>query len=294
MRNVFFCVMLVAGMYCGAGEILVKSGEKVAFLGDSITQFGAGTATGYVNLVASGLKANGIDIKVIRAGISGHKSNDMRARLDRDVLDKKPNWMLLSCGVNDVMHGKRGVELEPYKKNITEIVDKTLAKGVKLMILTATMIQENQKDSKNQKLIGYNDFLRKLATEKKCPLADLNADMQKTVKAYQDAGGKGNTLTYDGVHMDVAGDIMMAKGILRAFGLDDVQIKKAETAWMKLPVCYALTPRRMDKSAIKSRHYPYVEVTLDEVLNANPAQGAYIQQLDAKVQKALDKAFPPK
>lgn len=65
----------------------------------------------------------------IPAGISGHKSNQMLARLERDVLKKKPQIMTLSAGVNDVWHGRRGVSLEDYRKNITEIVDKAAGCG---------------------------------------------------------------------------------------------------------------------------------------------------------------------
>src|SRR5690349_17494201 len=87
-----------------AGEIAVKDGQKIAFLGDSITQGGTGP-DGYVTLTIRGLEANGVKATAIPAGISGHKSNDMLARLERDVLSKKPDWMTLSCGVNDVWHG---------------------------------------------------------------------------------------------------------------------------------------------------------------------------------------------
>ncbi len=97
-------------------EIAIKSGEKVAFLGDSITQQGKSSPTGYVNLVSDGLAQHGVAIEVIGAGISGHKSNQMLERLERDVLSKKPQWMTLSCGVNDVWHGARGVALDEYKK----------------------------------------------------------------------------------------------------------------------------------------------------------------------------------
>jgi hypothetical protein len=41
-------------------EIAVKSGEKIAFLGDSITQGGWSNPAGYVQLVIAGLEANGI------------------------------------------------------------------------------------------------------------------------------------------------------------------------------------------------------------------------------------------
>src|SRR5262245_36990788 len=105
-----------------AQENLVKPGDKIAFLGDSITQGGADHTAGYVRRVESGLQANGIKVTLVGAGISGHKSNQMLERLDRDVISKKPNWMTLSCGVNDVWHGANGVPLEEYKKNITQIV----------------------------------------------------------------------------------------------------------------------------------------------------------------------------
>jgi hypothetical protein len=38
----------------------------------------------------------------------------------------------------------------------------------------------------------------------------------------------------DGVHMNTEGNKIMARGILRAFGLDAAQIKKAEAAWVPM------------------------------------------------------------
>ena len=219
-------------------EIPVKSGEKVAFLGDSITQQGQGSVGGYVQLVGSGLAANGVKIEIIGAGISGHKSNDMLARLEKDVLSKKPQWMTLSCGVNDVWHGAKGVPLDEYKKNITEIVDKAQTAGVKVVVLTSTMIREDAANDENKKLAGYNDFLRTLAVEKKCLLADLNAEMQTALAAAMKAGAKpanGNYLTADGVHMNAAGNQMMATGVLKGFGLDAAQVAKAKDAWLDIP-----------------------------------------------------------
>ena len=218
------------------GEIPVKAGDKIAFLGDSITQQGNGGPGGYVQLVGSGLAANGVKVEIIGAGISGHKSNQMLERLERDVLSKKPQWMTLSCGVNDVWHGANGVPLEDYKKNITAIVDQAQAAGVKVMILTSTMIREDAATPENQKLAAYNDFLRALAVEKKCMLADLNADMQATLAAAAKAGPvKGNILTSDGVHMAYPGNEMMAAGVLKGFGLDAAELSKAKDAWLDIP-----------------------------------------------------------
>src|SRR4051812_35774671 len=193
-----------------SAKVLVKDGEKIAFMGDSITQQGWSNPTGYVRLVVAGLKANGINVIPIPAGISGHKSNQMLERLKADVLDKNPDWMTLSCGVNDVWHGTNGVPLEPYKSNITAIVDQCQAKGVKVMILTATVIGEDLDNPDNQKLAAYNEFLRKLAKERKCPLADLNAMFQKVLKAKKKKN-QDFVLTADGVHMNAAGDRLMAE-----------------------------------------------------------------------------------
>ena len=234
-------------------EIAVKSGEKIAFLGDSITQAGWGDATGYVKLVMSGLAANGVNAEAIPAGISGHKSNQMLARLDHDVLSKKPQWMTLSSGVNDVWHGANGVPLddadaaakpaEPakegeaergtYKKNITAIVNQATAAGVKVVMLTATVIHEKIDNAENAKLAPYNEFLRTLAKEKKLPVADLNAMFQEQIKAANTPDKK--LLTSDGVHMNPAGNRVMAIGVLQAFGLNEAELKKAQEAWNAKP-----------------------------------------------------------
>ncbi|MCE9518847.1 MAG: SGNH/GDSL hydrolase family protein [Verrucomicrobia bacterium] len=230
--------ILVSTSLLVQAEIPVKSGDKVAFLGDSITAAGNGGPGGYCQLIGSALAANGVKIEIIGAGISGHKSNQMLERLERDVLSKKPQWMTLSCGVNDVWHGDKGVPLEDYKKNITSIVDKAHAAGIKVVILTSTMITEDQANPNNQKLATYNDFLRSLATEKKCLLADLNADMQaalaEATKTQPKPAGK-NILTTDGVHMAFPGNVMMAIGVLKGFGLNAAELTKAKEAWLDIP-----------------------------------------------------------
>ena len=232
-------------------DILVKDGETIAFMGDSITQAG-NKPNGYCSLVIKGLEANGLKVNKIPAGKSGNKSNNMLARLDEAVISKKPQWMTLSCGVNDVWHfklilGKRtfeGIGIEDYKKNITEILDKCQKAGIKVVVLTSTMIGEDASKELNQDMIPYNDFLRAIAKERKLPLADLNAEMQAQLKTIPDVPGKPgnfgkffyggdvkNKLTTDGCHMNAEGNKMMARGVLRAFGLSDEQLAKAEASW---------------------------------------------------------------
>jgi lysophospholipase L1-like esterase len=273
-----------------AQELPIKSGEKIAFLGDSITAGGVASPSGYVRLVISGLEANGVKATAIPAGISGHKSNDMLQRLDRDVISKKPDWMTLSCGVNDVWHGASGVPLEQYKQNITSIVDKCQAANIKVMILTSTMIGEDQGNDNNRKLLAYNEFLRELAKDKKCLLADLNDDMRAMVKLPDGAPPrKGNLLTVDGVHMNPSGNQMMAAGILKGFGLSDAQMQKARDFWADIPNSVeltgkvAVTLRQYDRLArlAESQHRSVadlvtaeVEKAVESLTKSAPADGA--------------------
>jgi hypothetical protein len=117
-------------------------------------------------------------------------------------------------------------------------VDKAQAVGVKVVILTSTMIGEDQPNANNQKLVSYNEFLRTLAKEKKCLLADLNAEMQAALAEAaktRPKSGRGNYLTTDGVHMAFAGNQMMAVGVLQGFGLNAAELEKARNAWLDIP-----------------------------------------------------------
>ncbi len=250
-----------------SAEIAVKSGEKIAFLGDSITQGGWSNPAGYVRLVIAGLEANGIKAEPVPAGISGHKSDQMLARLNKDVLSKKPHWMTLSCGVNDVWHGPRGVPLDDvmaksgtydekvstrgtYQKNITAIIDQATAAGVKPVMLTATVIHENLASKENGLLAPYNDVLRKLAKEKKVPMADLYAMFEGRIKAENKPNVK--VLTSDGVHMNAEGNKLMAVGVLKAFGLNEAELDKAKASWPALEVAAAEFAKKQAEARAKA------------------------------------------
>lgn len=190
--------------------------------------------------------------------------------------------MTLSCGVNDVWHGKRGVSLEQYRKNITAIVDRVMAKGIKVMILTSTMIREDQDNELNKKLAPYNAFLRELAAAKKCLLADLNADMQAALIRGVDKP-KGNQLTTDGVHMNALGNIMMATGVLRAFGMSAARLSKATAEFEAIPKsCQVRLDRRMSVREFKKLRAAATAVGM-------PLQKLLQQAVEAKIAELLKK-----
>lgn len=227
MKKLISVCFSVLAAYALNAEICVKNGEAIAFLGDSITEGGNATSAGYVNLVMKGLEVCGVQAKKIPAGVGGHKSVQMHARLRKDVLSKKPQWMTFSCGVNDVWHGKNGVPIEKYKELVNDIFDKCAAAGVKVIVLTPTMISEDPQARNNKLLIPYLEFLRAEAKKRDLRIADLNADMHALLAEIRKTDKKyGNKLTTDGVHMAYKGNCMMAWGVLRAMGVEESMKEK--------------------------------------------------------------------
>ena len=237
MQNGFKYFLPVAILAAGAlfAEPLMKNGEKIAFLGDSITEFGDWPA-GYINMVMKGFEIAGIQAGKIPVGHSAETSDNMARRFDRDVVAQKPAWVTISCGVNDVARMKDPktgkVDYEKYRKNVREMLDKAVAAGIKPVLLTPTLRYEEKMESdENQQILELCAFLNEEAKARQIPIADLNARMRETLAKMPPA--KGPRLTRDGVHMNFLGNAMMAKGVLEAFGVETTP--EIEASWRDLP-----------------------------------------------------------
>jgi hypothetical protein len=54
-------------------------------------------------------------------------------------------------------------------------------------------------------------------------------------QAKLESAGVKRELTTDGVHMNIYGNVMMAKTVLAAFGLNETQLAAAESKWKEIP-----------------------------------------------------------
>ncbi len=228
-----------------AGEISIRNGDSIAFLGDSNTQAGWEHPYGYVRLVLLALEQEGAKATPIPAGVAGDTSERMLKRLD-GVLAKKPTWLTLSCGFNDVSPACAWqVGFEDFTKNVTAILDKSQAAGVKVINLTPTLYQDTVPDNAtNQKASPYVEFLRQTAKERNLPLADLNAAHRAEIARLKSENSPRSTLLCDGIHMAPRGDMMMATGVLKTLGLTDNQIAKAKEKWLDAAYRHPITAWR--------------------------------------------------
>jgi lysophospholipase L1-like esterase len=206
-------------------KITLKKGDRIIFLGDSITEGGAGPK-GYVTLVKQALKKDHAELKieVIGAGISGNKVPDLQRRLKRDVLDKKPTVVVIYIGINDVWHGerdpKRGTAKDVYEKGLKDVIGQVQKAGARVLLCTPSVIGEKADgtNTNDKKLDEYAAISRKVAKAMKVPVCDLRKAFIDHLKKHNDAGKAKGVLTTDGVHLNDAGNKFVADAVLKALG----------------------------------------------------------------------------
>lgn len=208
-----------------AGNFLIGSRQTLVCLGDSITE----NPAGYVSLLSSLITAAYPEraISVINAGVSGNKVGDMVARLERDVLAHRPDWVTLSVGINDVWHGMvpewgPGTPLSQFGAGVGMIVDRLASQGARVVLLPPTVIGEDPQSEGNRRLGPYRAAMREIAENYRCLIAPTDIDFDIALAAGTFAAGPEFSLTTDGVHLRPAGDAVVALAVLKTLRFFDL------------------------------------------------------------------------
>ena len=216
-------VLLLASFAVADEPAPLKKGEKIVFLGDSITAGGVGPK-GYVTAIKTALaeKHPELGIEIVGAGISGNKVPDLQRRLQKDVLDKKPSIVVIYIGINDVWHGEsnpaNGTPKDKFEAGLKDIIGKIQASGARVVLCTPTVIGEKKPGTNklDKMLDEYSEIGRDVAKETKSVPCDLRkAFLDHLTKHNADDKDKG-VLTTDRVHLNDAGNKLVAETILKA------------------------------------------------------------------------------
>jgi lysophospholipase L1-like esterase len=196
--------------------------QRVIFFGDSITELGVREG-GYVTRLNSLIFGAGRSdqFELIGAGVSGNKIYDLYLRMDQDVVEKKPDIVVLYIGVNDVWHKRSmgtGTDYGKFGKFYDAVVSKLEKNGAKVIVCTPAVIGERT-DSSNEldgDLNLYSRWIREFSTKRSLPLVDL----RKAFLDFNLVNNKENKdqgiLTNDKVHLNAAGNALVAEEIWKA------------------------------------------------------------------------------
>jgi acyl-CoA thioesterase-1 len=104
----------------------------IAMLGDSLTHgYGLPADEGLVGQLQTWVDAEGADIRLINAGVSGDTTAGGRARLDW-TLTPEVNAVIVELGGNDMM---RGLPPQDSLNNLTEILATLKARGLPTLLV---------------------------------------------------------------------------------------------------------------------------------------------------------------
>ena len=104
---------------------------RIVALGDSLTAgLGLPTGSAYPALLEQRLKDSGMDFEVVNAGVSGDTSAGGLERLDW-ALQGDVRVLVVALGAND---GLRGLPLDQMRRNLSEIIERAQARGIKIVL----------------------------------------------------------------------------------------------------------------------------------------------------------------
>lgn len=119
---------------------------RIVFFGDSITDCERdrnderSLGNGYVKVLADKLRPiyPDTDIELINKGVSGNEVCDLLARVQRDVIDMKPDAVVIMIGINNTIHKfKYGKELNfgQFESDLTELLKRLKEAGIVVIFL---------------------------------------------------------------------------------------------------------------------------------------------------------------
>ncbi|MGG3623441.1 SGNH/GDSL hydrolase family protein [Bacillus gobiensis] len=192
-------------------------GDKVLFIGDSITESGKfgdpeGIGNGYVSIINMYVKEHYEDVTILNKGIGGNRVTDLERRWERDVLQENPDWLSISIGINDVwrqIDNPKAEQIYPYM--FEEIYGRLLIAtkrrltNTKIILMEPTIIKEDINSKGNKLLLPYVEIVQSLARQHEAILVPAHRVFLKELQKE-----KTQKLTSDGVHMNEAGNKLLA------------------------------------------------------------------------------------
>lgn len=177
------------------------NGKTVVAFGDSITAW-----PGWVSMLYGRIGTN-----VINSGTSGDTTVHALARIEKDVIAKNPDLVIVNFGMNDqavkLATGKNLTPIKEYEENYREIIEKIQKTGAKIVLVAVHDVcaekytigdglDYGRINSNGKTYIDrYNDVVKELAEEYGLGLIDINTLAEDEL----------NSMILDGIHLNDVG-----------------------------------------------------------------------------------------
>jgi len=187
---------------------------RIVAFGDSITEgvIGVTPEQNWLNLLGSKL---GSGYELFNAGVGGNSAREAMARLQKDVLSRHPDAILIEFGGNnnDPVKPERRVNDEEFMKHLNHFKE-SLPQSCKVMMITFPPIIDERHALRNLvpggkmniRLESQRQIVRDFAAANNWPLLDLYKLMYD--QRYE-------LILDDGVHLNPAGQIFFSEVVYK-------------------------------------------------------------------------------
>ncbi len=202
-------------------DFLVQPGDRVLFLGDSITEQFQYSSDIELYLTTRFPKAN---LTFLNAGISGDTAGGGAGRFQQHVLAEKPTVVTIDFGMNDGGYGTFNPgPAKTYAGKTEAMLEAAKKAGVKVALISPNAVDRRVKPKDNpDKFKVYVETqkqfyapLKELADKHRVPFVDQYAVTRAALERMEaDPNGKAANPFPDAVHTNGQGGLLMAHTIL--------------------------------------------------------------------------------
>ncbi len=176
-------------------------------------------------MVGYGFAMTAAGVEVYNAGIGGDNTNQMAARFERDVMERKPDLVILMAGTNDWLNSWNPVAPERYRANLLSMVQKAKTSGAEVILCEIPNAYEPYLAARHRegffreksaalRVAEANAIIAEVAGQNTIPLL-------KTTRVLGDASpdaaslfrNQANCGTEDGIHPTPAGYAKLAAAV---------------------------------------------------------------------------------
>lgn len=214
--------------------MLFEKGQTVLFIGDSISDYerarpvgeGLSNAWGrsYVADVGAllGCMYPELGLRIVNMGISGNQVRDLEARWETDVMERKPDWVSVLIGINDVWRQfdcpympETHVLPEEFEATYARLIERTLPHVKGMILMTPYFMETNRLDPMRARMDEYGAIVRRLAERYGLCFVDLQAAWDALFVHMHPCN-----IAWDRIHPNQTGCMYIAKQFLGAVGAD--------------------------------------------------------------------------
>ena len=233
MKSILFIFLIQAlGYLPFAQSTLFKAGDRVCFVGNSIT---AGGGFHHNISLYYTTRFPNQPLTFINCGVPGDQCYNVLKRMNSDILLHHPTYAVIKLGMNDVMRKYYGSiptnnvdtlrlrenAINVYKEKFDSIIHIFLSKNIKVILQKPTIydqtaiIKKENNFGVNDALKVCADYIQTLADKYQLPVVDYWTILNKINTDLQKKEASATIIGQDRVHPGAEGHLIMAYQFLK-------------------------------------------------------------------------------